>query len=378
MILASVAGVLTGDRLARYFMDMPQMRALELLLEEKSGRAPRIRPRLDKDVEAPGQRLRVRQTRSGRVNAPLPDGHLLYGGGATYRVEADGAGFLKVRGVLAGRFGAGLVDGERDGMYVHARVDGRFADLTHSVQFGEGEAKWAGRAGEVECRLTQTLSPEDGALRQQIEVKNASLAPREIEVTGCFRVALCSEKELRAHPAFQHLFVKSESPRPGALLFTRNSRDGKATPRMVYAIDAPRRAVITSETDLARLTGREGSIDRPETLPRQLTGTLGFTLNPCAALRARFTLSPGDRQSVTFLTMICEDEACAERACHHFTGDSAARSRLLAATQARAMLDFLSIDARMHHLLQRASSFLFYPHLRIRQWADERLSLKGL
>ncbi len=378
MILSAVASALTGDSLVKHFLGIPEARALSLLLEEKSAPRERKQDRTRRSGEREQRRPLQRATRLGRTGTLIPDGHLLYGGGATCYVEASGAGFYRVRGVLAGRVRDGLLPGEHDGLFVHVGVDGRYIDQTKRVQFGEGEANWAGRQSDVECRISLTVSPEDGALTQLLDIKNLSDEPRAVEVTGCFEVALCAPKDLSAHPAFQNLFVKSESMAHGALLFSRSPRDGEHHPFMLYALDAPRGASISYETDLGRLLGRDGALDDPRTLPQSLSGTLGFTLNPCAALRAKFVVAPGDKVSVTLLTGIYDAREGAENALQNLGGDSAVRARVLALTQARAMLDYLSIDQQTHHLLQRASAYLFYPQLKLRQASEEKLSLPAL
>ncbi|MEA5065584.1 MAG: glucoamylase family protein [Eubacteriales bacterium] len=377
MILAAVANALTGDKLVKHFARIPEARALRLLLEARSAPPARRLERAHRSLDVAARRVPQRATRAGRPDAAIPDGHLLHGAGATCWIDARGGGFYMVRGVLANRFSDGLLE-DRDGLFVHVSVDGQWVNLGARVQFGEGEVQRAGSFGEVSCLLVTTVSPEDGALRQHLELKNAGAYARAIEVTGCFAVALCPQGDLRAHPAFQHLFVKSEQIAPGALLFTRNARDGRAHPSLLYAINAPPGAQLSFETDLNRLTGRAGGPDRAELLPRALSGALGYTLNPCAALRARFALAPGDRRTLTLLTCVSDTPQEIEAVLERVAGDSAARARVLAGTQARAMLDFLSIDAQTHHLLQRASAFLFYPQLKLYEATEEKLSLAAL
>lgn len=373
MILAAVAGALTGGRLQRYYAQRPEMRALSMLLEEKPGRTPG-RPRRARALDLPQRRPQQRSTRPGRPGICLPDGHLLYGGGATCFVTAEGDGFYRVNGVMAGRFREGLFTGEADGLYVHLKIDGKYAQLTKRVQFGEGEAQWVCRAGQVQARLVMSVSPEDGTLNQQVFLHNQGQLPAEIEVTGCFAVALCSQADMEAHPAFQNLFISAEAPAQGVLLMKRRPRRrGDEAPALVYKLTAPEGARHGFETDLGRLVGREGQLSDPQALEKEFRGEEGPAINPCAALRARFSLAPADQCQVVLSTAVCRDVGQAHELRARLSRDGAQRARLLAITQARAMLDFLSIDGATHHLLQRASAFLFYPGLRPagHTWAGE-------
>ncbi len=386
MILAAVAGALTGDTLRGYFAGRPEMRALSLLLEEKPG-CGGGKCRRSRTGEPTLRRPQQRSTRAGRPDAPAPDGHLLYGGGATCFLTARGEGFYRMRGVMANRFREGLFPGEADGLFVHVKVDGQYAPLTQRVQFGEGEVQWACRVDRVSVRLAAAVSPEDGALHQQVLLHNQGQHTAQVEVTGCFALALCGQGDMQAHPAFQNLFLWAQAPRPGALLFTRRlRRRGEKGPALLYCLSAPQGAEYSYETDLARLAGREGGLENPAALAGRFQGQEGPALNPCAALRARFAVSPGGQCQASLTTLLCPDQDQAREALDGLSRDGAQRARLLAATQARAMLDFLSIDQDTHHLLQRAGALLFYPGLRAQSEGeaqeapgrkDDHLSLEG-
>lgn len=55
-------------------------------------------------------------------------------------------------------------------------------------------------------RLAAAVSPEDGALHQQVLLHNQGQRAVQVEVTGCFALALCGQGDMQAHPAFQNLF----------------------------------------------------------------------------------------------------------------------------------------------------------------------------
>ncbi|MEG2858809.1 MAG: glucoamylase family protein, partial [Clostridia bacterium] len=377
MILSAIANCLTGDQLVRSFSARPEMRALELLLEEKNLRAPKRARRNLRAQEPFSARPLARATREGRAGQ-FPDGHLLFGAGSTCFVEAGGGGFLKAHGVMANRFREALVPGEADGLFVHVRIDDKYVNLLARVRFGEGEAQWRAKAGDVSVKLTQSVSPEDGRLTQRVEIQNAGARAVRARVVGCFAVALCAQAAQMAHPAFQQLFVFGQSPAPGTLLFTRKGREAGEQMRLVYVLDAPAGAIIGQESDLARLLGRDGALDRPESLAEDFAHTDGATLNPCAALRGEFALGPGEKKCAVLTCALCKGDQAVREVLGCAGREAAERAQMLAGTQARAMLDFLSIDAQTHHLLQRASAFLVYPQLKWERWTQAKLSRDAL
>ena len=355
MILASLCNLLTGDSLVRHFSGRPEARALSLLLEEKGAPpAPRsLRPRrAEPRATLPGAAM----ARRARMGGAIPDAHLLYGGEATCLTGERAPILYQRRGVLANRFREGAFRGETDGIFVHVKADHSYLRPERAV-FAPGGARYAADGEELTCRADVTISPEDGSFYESVTLQNAARQPRDVEVTGCFAVALCALSEQRAHPAFENLFVVSDCPKPGALVFHRRTRGGEPFDELTCALLAPGNAVFSFETDLEKLAGREGDLSRPETLPRTLKGTTGATLNPCACIRARFKLEPGDARTLVFFARLGRGAADLPAPA------SAERARLLAGARSRAMLNYLSLNAWTHNALQRASAFLFDPRL---------------
>ena len=357
MILASVAGALTHDRLVKYFQGRPEIRALSLLLEEKPGAYVPVVRRVR--AFEPSSNIRVGHTaRIGRTGTVYPDGHLLYAAGRTYFVDAKGHGFFKKGEVMANRTRDGLFAGEHDGLFVHV-MDNEQCIPCSRARFDEGEAVFTGQNEFLQISVTHVLAPGDGTLIQHVNVKNISDQAREIAVLGCFEVALCKDRDMRAHPAYQNLFVKSECKAPGVLCFSRHTSNLKPFHMLTYAIDAPGNARIAFETDRVKLTNRDGRLWAAQSIEKDLTGTIGFTLDPCAALKASFAIGARETKAVTIATAIQSPEQAASELM--LDADFVARARTLSGTQMRAMRDFLSVDLDTYHLLQRASIFLFHP-----------------
>ncbi len=375
MILCALFNALKNDELARHFMNRPEVRALLLLLCEKQPRRVRSREHKPMGRLEKRQKLLVRPARTGAAGLDVPDTHLLYGGGGTCLLSADGRSLLRVNGVMANRWQLAS-GGEDDGLFVHIRLIGknlRFLAnggqsggnrLTRRVNFDVGSASWTTRADELEVRCIQCVSPEDGALVQQIALQNQSEKPLKLELTSCFAVALASQADMQAHPVFQNLFVESATAGEHALVFRRRPRDEKATPLLVHLLFGGKGDAVSRESDLSQLIGREGSLSNPFGLAKKLSGTVGRVLDPCSALRIKLVLAPGEKRELGFAIGLAEDDERAVLLINRYAGDAARRALALAQTQARAMLDFLNISGTRHQLLQRGAAFLHWPRLR--------------
>ncbi len=367
MILAAIVNALRGDALVRAFSDIPEVRLLTLLLSEKPVRGAFRRAQPEPEPEAPRTRQGIH---AGCPAAGRGDSHLLYGGGTTAFLTAAGTGFVRAKGILLNRWSAR--PDENDGIWVHVRVPSRRTSFAASgltgrmassqrVRFEAGNVQVLTRTDELECRLTACISPEDGALIQRLELTSHAAQPLEVEITGAFKVALGAEADIKAHPAFQNLFVRARFE-DGALVFHRKPRSGGRHPMLLYALSGAEGLKISHEIDLERLIGREGSIADAETFVRVFSNGVGSTLNPCAALKTSLTLAPGGRRQLAFVAGVAGDEEALSRMrARHMATEDARRSLLLAGSQARSMLEFLGLTPARHQLLQRASRLVMFP-----------------
>ena len=366
MTLCAICNALMDDVLPRRFMEIPEARALRLLLQEKPGTRLRLRRRAQPlRAHRPQERSDADYFRRGRSRSAV-DVQLLHGGETTALVTARGGAYVWSRGLLLNRFSGDLLN-PHDGMYVHLADVATGARTVVGrggrVGFDAGGARFREEFCGLRVRMRMAVSPEDGALYQQLEIENLGKEAREMEVTGCLAVALAGEGDMRAHPVFQNLFVESQCREGRALVFRRRRRDvGAPLPELVYLVSGG--AARTWEADLEKLVGRTGSLGMPGGLSDRLSGTTGNTLNPCAALRARVEVAPGETARLHFALLTAPEaelDGAIERCA---AGASADRAVQLAATRARAVLAHVGMDEQSYALAQRASAFLFDPKLR--------------
>ena len=113
---------------------------------------------------------------------------------------------------------------------------------------------------------------------------------------------------LREHT--QHQVVTSFSSRTNAI-HAWNSFDPQFASRVAFcAMSEP----ITGYTaDRREFLGRNGTATAPRGLARQLSGTTGAGIDPCAAMRCLLTLRPGDTMAVVVVLGAAEGGEAADR-----------------------------------------------------------------
>ncbi len=382
MILCAVCNALTDFSLVRLFMDRCEARALSLLLQEKPAPHARLTARKEEEPQAPALPDSVHYARAVLNDRTVPQTHLLSGSGVMALIASDGSGFVRFGDMLLSRRETDL-SMPPQGLFVHAHdlsADEHFL-LTGSrtpqdnarvrIRFDAGSALFHTQTDRMDIRLTELLSPEDGAFLQEIILQNLTDAPIELTVTSCFHPILAHEADYAAHPVFQNLFLESRLIRPGALCFARRPRiAGQADPVLIHAVAGADEGAISWETDLLRLTGRDHHMSRPGALPDTLTNTLGQTITPCSALRAELTLPAGGARTLCFSAGLIPPDQAALFAQRHTSNQAGARAVELAATQSRELIRYLNLTPAMYHTLQRSAALLLCPHPRAEQDAS--------
>ena len=360
MTLCALCEALTDHTLREDFMAQPRARALSLLLEEAPCTAvPRRRPgRRNRPARVP----RERRPRRGDPDAPLPETHLLHGGGMTALCAGDGGVHCWKGGTMITRWSGALDNrGDMDRVWLVDASDGSCAPLAGPAVFAPGSVRYFARANRLEAAMEVCVAPEDGTLLKLIEVKNNGGIPAECAVADVVPLALCGEADWRAHAAFQRLFVEGARLEADGLLFARRPGSrGADGAKLVMLAAGP--GTLSWECDYEKLA------DRAEALAKPLSGGAGATLDPAGALRLALTLAPGQSARVCFALGLLEGEASVQAWLARWRQPGEYRRGLrLSGIRAGAALDYLGLDDGEHHRLQRLAALL----------ADGRLAARG-
>jgi cellobiose phosphorylase len=317
MSLAALDNVVHGDILQQHFHADARIRAVEQLLQEQLPLPGPIRVTPEMSASADGRRKVPTQVvrRYATPHTIGPRAHLLSNGHYLVMLTNAGGGFSAVGDTHVTRW---REDAAQDcwGSFLYLRdlASGRFWSAAfqptlvepddYEVHFELARARFRRRDGEIESILEVATGPDDAAEVRRLTLVNHGVTARDIEVTSYAEVTLAAALADQAHPAFSNLFVRTESPGPGALIAERRSREGGASEFAVHVLAGSDLGEVQHESDRARFVGRGSEVAAPAALRGQdpLSGTVGYVLDPVFSLRRRVTLGPRGRATVAFAT----------------------------------------------------------------------------
>ncbi|MDP2989605.1 MAG: glucoamylase family protein, partial [Kiritimatiellota bacterium] len=314
MSLLAFASVLCDRPMQRRFRADPEMRANELLLQE---RIPPARTRLTPEAAQTPETRRPAQ--SGEpptrliesANTPIPEVHLLSNGRYHVMVTNAGGGYSRWQDLALTRW---REDSTRDawGTFFYLRdVDAKDiwgatpqptgdAFERYMVNYAQGVASFSAVHNQIRTLLRIAVSPEDDLELRRLTVKNLSNTPRTLEVTSYAEVVLLQQSSEASHPALQGLFVEAEMiPEKSAICFTRRRRSSLENWPGLFHLFLRRgdhSTAPTFETSRERFIGRGKTTAHPASILAggDLANTIGVPLDPVAVIRHRIVLVPGE------------------------------------------------------------------------------------
>ncbi|MDP3260317.1 MAG: protein ndvB, partial [Thermodesulfovibrionales bacterium] len=196
-----------------------------------------------------------------------------------------------------------------------------------------------------------------------IKVRNESGRRRRLSATGYAEWVL---GDLRPKSAMH--IVTEVDPNSGAL-FARNSYNTEFVDRVAFfdVDDASR----TLSGDRTEFLGRNGTLRNPVAMTRaRLSGRLGATLDPCAAIQVPFELADGQEREIIFRLGAGRDADDAGKLVRRFRGPAAARGALEAVWKYwNNTLGAVQVETPDQSVNILTNGWLLYQTLACRLWA---------
>ncbi len=316
MSLLAIDNCLMDGIMQRRFMADPANLAFRELLEEKTPVGQRIRPVQDYLADPKPEREKAEgflMTRSG-FDSIRPVIYPLSGGPYSLLLSELGGGDARCR-ISDGQGGVTEI-APHNGVFFFAGTAKSTVSLQPlpELRFREGDlSSWDGRRVRQYSReegfsfCLDTLVPETGGEVRSVTVKNESGETRCMTLAMYLEPILCPRQDYEAHPAFHRLCLES-SLHGGKLVFTR--RGGGTAPRSSLGIACTE--AFEAETDKEQALGRGGMQAIPMALSRR-GSDIRASSDPCALLRIRLELRPGEEKTVRFSLATAAEAAAAAK-----------------------------------------------------------------
>ena len=398
MSLAAMTNFLTDGVMVERFHRIPQIRSVELLMEERAPTQGAVLEKYSAVDSAPRNRKprEVRMVRTVRGVEGLwpPEVHILGNGNYLIHLCASGAGQSRWEGQALNRWRDDAVQQDY-GIFFYIRDTSTGQVWTAAMQPGIGKpdeyeahfephmATFRRRDGGVATTLEVAVASDSPAEVRRITFSNKSEAEKRLEVTVYFEAVLNAQANDEVHPAFQNLFVQTEYlPESGIVLVKRRPRDSKqASPHMACRFVGEGGTVAPVQFDTSReaCLGRGRSVRNPVFMEggRALGSTEGNVLDPAVCMRATVALPPTGCASLSFVAACGWDRQKALAVSEALAQPGAVdRAFEMAWTQEQANMRYLGVKPNQLRFYSTMSAYVLYglPVVRARMCFLETVS----
>lgn len=393
MVFLSLFNVLNDTALQRYFHAIPMVRATELLLQEKMpGRKIYISEYQEKEDDGrTGRRLPtvpVEERAYDTPHTPVPEVQMLSNGRYKLWVTQAGGSYAALSGQAINRWRWDPTLEDHGVFFYLYDPDNREtwsagyqpvkkeAEHYH-VCFKPDRAMIERNDYGIESRMEITVSPENDLEVRKLTLTNHGEKTRHISVTSYMEPVLAPQADDRAHPVFMNLFIHTEwHPEQGLVFVQRRSREPGQRPICMacWMVAEREEGRMEITTDRMEFLGRNRTLQNPAGMEagKPLSGSTGWVLDPCVAMRRDVTMQPGEPVRLYFVIAAGKEResvlALAER---HRSAAVLGKVFELSWTHSQVEARYLGIEPAQSSQYQRLFSRLVYPGL-CRSWNDVR------
>ncbi len=395
MSLLAMDNTLRNNIMQKRFHTDPRIRAIEPLLYEGVPPSKDV-SYLNPAEERPPSRLisTPAEPVAGRFfdeKTPAPKVQLLANGSYSCMVTNSGGGYSRWRDYDLTRWRS---DSTRDhwGSYCYIRdLDtGEFWSPTYHptdrsdpaclVSYHTERIEFRRHHSGIETIMEIAVSPEDDVEVRRIVLANDSPRTRRLELTTYAELALAPHDADRAHPAFNKLFIQTQSLYDqGALLaFRRSGTEGEPSVWAGQLLAGDFESDTEFETSRMRFIGRGRNLEFPVAMAGHLSNLAGSVIDPVFSLRKDVTLGPRAKARLAAVMLAAESRDRAMQLIERYRDISAAdRVFEFAWTHAQLSLRFIRIQREDEQRFQELAGRMIFPHAWFRT-GSERLRRNAL
>jgi cyclic beta-1,2-glucan synthetase len=379
MSLMALNNVLNNNILQERFHRIPEVKATELLLQE---RVPRriVYDREQKfeviDLSSEKQNIVVRSFNTSK--SPMPETQLLSNGAYSMMVASSGSGYGKLNDMTVYRWREDLTL-DNTGMFFYiknlnsneywsaAYEPCKHEGDSYEVIFSLDKAEFKRKDGNLSTHTEIAVSQEDNAEVRKLSITNHSEHLRTVEITSYCEVTLAPYNADIVHPTFSNLFIRTEFiDSPCCVIANRRPRaKGQKKPHVVQtvAIEGETIGNIQYETSRANFLGRGRDVSNPQVMENDapLKNSVGAVLDPIISIRRRVKLKPGETVRIAYTTAVVDTrEEAIELGRKYSEMHNVNRVFELAWTQTQVVMKYLGIKSTQANLYQHMASRILF------------------
>lgn len=341
LILLSINNLINNNILQERFMENPNIKAVDILLQERMPEDVIITKEKKEKIEKPKtvdyenytQRVFV------KMNNHLNNYNVISNENYTIGINENGEGFSKYKDILVNRFKP--TNDYPQGIFFYIKnirnkkiwTSGYLNENTkpdkYEVHFMPDRDEFIRQNENISSTCKIITAPNDPVEIRSLEIKNTGNIEETIEITSLLEPVLSVAEQDYSHMAFNNLFLKYEYLEDtNSILVKRNKRGNVEPIYLGINLCTINETVgeLEYEIDKEKLNGGV-ALGIPKMIENSIpfSKSLGLTIDPIVALKRTLKIKPNEKVTLNLIISVSEDRQEVEENMRKYTNNENAK-----------------------------------------------------
>ncbi len=375
LILLSINNLMNNNILQERFMENPEIKAVDILLQERmpedviitKEKKEKIEKLKNIDYENYTERVYT------KLNENLNNFNTISNENYTICINEQGEGFSKYNNLLVNRYKSTNDEPEGIAFYVkNIRTKRIWSTLNKTdlvkpdkqeVCFLPDQDKFVKKLENMITTCKIITAPDEPVEIRSITIENIGNMEETLEISSVFEPVLSSKEQDYSHRAFNNLFLKYEySEETNSILIKRNKRGNTQEVFLGVNLNTNHETIgeLEYEIDKERLTGG-GLLGVPKMIENSLpfSKNLGLSVDPIVALKRTICIKPNETVTMNLIiTMSEQKEIVEENLKKYISHENVQRAFQLSKVRVEEEARYLNIKGKDIEVYQKLLSYL--------------------
>ena len=373
LILLSINNLLNKNILNKRFMANPEIKTIDILLQEKMPENMIITKEKKEKIE----RLKYvgynaySEKVINKINVNLNNYNVISNGDYSVVVDERGNGYSRYKNIQINRFKE--TSDYDQGIYFYIKnvrtqkcykVPYQNNSDNYKVIFMPDKDEFISINENIEAITKIIVAPNENVEIRRLEIKNTGNIEETLEVTSILEPILSSKEQDIAHPAFNNLFLNYKLLKNNSLLLTRNTREKEEPCYMAVNLFQNTETIGELEYEINKdKIYSNGDIQIPLAIKDSylFSKSLEFTVDPIIALKRTIKILPGEKICLNLVISVSNSEREVKDNLEMYkNNENVDRCFELSKARAQEEARYLGVTGEQIQTIQKLFSYLMF------------------
>ena len=378
LILLAINNLFKNNIMQKRFMENPELKAIDILLQEKMPENIIItkeeKEKVEKIKYVYDNNYSVREIT--KPNLKIPQINVISSNEYTVVMNAKGEGYSKYKNILINRYKKTndieqgiffyIKDVKTNRIWTANKMSYMNNADKYVMYFSDDQNKIVRQDGGIETILKTSVMADSPVELRSLEITNHGLESKTLEITSFLEPILSEPAQDYSHPSFNNLFLNYEYLDDlEAILVTRRKRtdnENQVFLGIKFYTENETVGKLEYEIDKEKFYGRN-ELGLPIAIKNSIpfSNNMQLTTEPIASMKRTITIRPEEKVTLNLILAVAETKQKVEETLKEFTSQATIKHNFeLARASKEAENKYLGVNARQTELYQKMLGYLLY------------------